>query len=393
MLKSIVLSVMFVLLVTSPVSGQTSNLYDHSVWIGFNIPDPIAAPGFNPVLNCTPSGIAICNPALPAVKCGTEFGISHIFESDLNPAWLADFNYSHDNQAFPHSAGLTFPILQHTIGIGYSQLARYTLKSPPIYYSPVDLPEGTGTYMTARYDVNHQKFILGISNALNLQDNMIQLSYGVRLNALQYLLRYSLSQLENFDYQVYDNPLSFDAGICIKIRDKYELGLSYSQHLRHTDSVHMITELTEYTDSDSVIINPVLPEEIQFRIRSDLPEKFSVGIATSLNNQWILSLSSSCSSWINGSSNLRDAVSWSVGIHTDSEEWFRFSVGCISNPSHVNLEGFNTLDHSDRVLLVTGITFPILSRTALSITYADGTSFSGDYMKNRMLKTEIVYNY
>ena len=74
----------------------------------------------------------------------TNLGISYLFESKIDPAWIANITHERGYIYLPQSFGLLIPFNYLNLGLGFAQIYNSEARFGALEITTINNPEGTG---------------------------------------------------------------------------------------------------------------------------------------------------------------------------------------------------------------------------------------------------------
>ncbi len=175
------------------------------------------------------SNISSINPASINEFNKISCGISYLFQSKIDEAYIAGIAHNRIQNFTPQSFGILFPFNELKIGIGMRQRYNSELDLGQIQITTMERPDGTGEYFLPIYrtNVHSYSFILSylFDNFLS-QGNEFSLGFKLDYNRL-----HEYEEIWRMSNDIVANSFGWSAGFIYKIgkEDKkaLKLGLSY----------------------------------------------------------------------------------------------------------------------------------------------------------------------
>ena len=137
-MKKILLLVFSVIHISSAQPVEAEPYIDATGHIHGYMLDPLNGYGYNSSTLTMASDIVNSNSSAIAEFDGTSIGISYLFESKIDPAWIADITHERGYNYLPQSFGIVIPYNYLNLGFGFAQIYNSEVKYGPIKITTID---------------------------------------------------------------------------------------------------------------------------------------------------------------------------------------------------------------------------------------------------------------
>ncbi len=345
-MKKVILLFLFIIFTTINIYSQIT--YEHPVVFlpqGFAI-QTLSSLGTSNIVNDI-SNISSINPAAINEFNKISGGISYLFQSKIDEAYVAGIGHNRIQDFTPQSFGILFPFNELTIGVGMRQRYNSELDFGQIPITTMEQPDGTGEYFRAIYKTNvySYSFILSyLSDNFLGQGNDLSLGFKLDYNRL-----HEYEEIWKMSNNIVSNSFSWSAGFTYKIafgeKKAFKLGISYESSVEFSKLFTYENSQLNLVTPDSniryVMINPNyllkgnIPGELKFDF--NINPVSNLNLCTSVNYIFWSSIADNFNNQFEFAENIiyspNNSLSASAGIYTTGRKFNQDYFG-INNELH-----------------------------------------------------------
>ena len=342
----------------------------------------------------TISNISSCNPASLYDFETLSLGLSHQFDSELYPAWIAGIGHKRVNNYFPQSVGLVFPINIFRFGLGFSQRYNSILDFGKIPIVTLEQPEGTGETFSACDTTTIKVYSVLVTysfqNVLFRNDN-IHLGLQCNLNRLDLIKRIWHTRLvaEGFSG-------SWSAGVRYDFQHAIlpdaQIGIYFEKgaEFRETGKIQG-EDLKIVYDVDNQENNQTIVSSLNnnsFPVVAILPDKLHLGFLIQPLSPLKLTFDLTEIFWNQVQDNNKDHIDISGSVIFQPFKTITTSIGFYSTDRKYNDEtnSYFNINGKLKAFFITGGVIVHFNHFDIDLSYANSNSYSGSWRKQTIFK-------
>jgi hypothetical protein len=237
------------------------------------------------------SNIGAVNPASINQFKSTSIGISYLFQTKQNEAYIAGIGYSRISSFIPQSFGIIFPLDELNFGLGMKQSYNGELDLGNIPVTTSDQPDGTGQFYHPLYKTNVNSYSLTASYSFSkMKEKDNELAAGFRLDYNRIRQEEKLLDLSS---KVEDYSFSWGSGLTYNLiisnNQNITFGLAYESKIEFrkiysfNSSGNVFSSSARRSDSTYFIVVPAdlilaadIPGELMFDFSFEDSSKFNL---------------------------------------------------------------------------------------------------------------------